>query len=170
MDPFLGEIAADELSGAVFEHLDQRALRAPAAIDAGDTHHHQVATHHPPHLTAGEKDVGLAASGNHEAITFRMAGNPALDQIHLVEHAVTAGAVFDQLAVPYHGPQAAAQRLTASLVAQIELRTQLLVGQGSGTRRQLLQEVLAAGDRALVPGRLPLGVWICSQVLVGHTA
>jgi hypothetical protein len=97
-----------------------------------------------------------------------MPGDAALDQVHLAEHAVTTGAVFDQLAVAHHRPQPPPQRLAILGIAQLQGLTQLLVGQWPGAGRQPLQDVFPTRDRRFIALRLAFRLGIRLEVPVAH--
>ncbi len=120
VDTTLLEVAAHQFGGALLHHLDNGTFRPALVIPAGDAHQHHVAIEDPAHLPTGKEDVVASAlAGGDKAKTVRMTDYPALLQIHLVQGAETAPPVADQLAVPDHGDQTAAQGLDAVLVPQI---------------------------------------------------
>jgi hypothetical protein len=111
-DPGLFGIAADQARQPPFQHLDDRAFAAAAAIDAGDAAEHAVAVHDLAHLERRQEQI-VAAAGlqSQEAVTVRVGDHHAGDQVHARRRGELALAVLQQLAIADHRAQAGAERL-----------------------------------------------------------
>ena len=62
--------AADQARRAAFQHFDDRALAAAAAIDADDAGQHAVAVQHLAHLGRRQIQIVAALVGTQEAVAF----------------------------------------------------------------------------------------------------
>src|SRR5690606_178933 len=100
-------------------HLDDHAFAPAPVVLAVDAHQDDVAVEHRPHLTSMQIDVVLAFISDQKAITIPMPLNPATNEVHLADHPVGAAAVADQLAVPRHGDQTAAQGFAGDIIEEL---------------------------------------------------
>ncbi len=168
MDAALGEITSHQFPRAVFQHFHDGTFGTTATVEARNPHQHLIARQHPAHLAAGQKNIRLTASGHHKTVTLGMSRDTALDQIHLVQRAIAAGAVLDDLPIADHGAQATAQRLDLLVVPETEFTAQLCLVERPYTVRQQLQDVFAAGNGLFVARRFPLRLRIILEMFVPH--
>jgi len=168
MDAALGEITPDQFPRAVFQHFHDGTFGTTATVEARNPHQHLIARQHPPHLAAGQKDIRLTAAGHHETIALGMTRDAALDQVHLVQRAIAAGAVLDDLSIANHGTQTPAQCLDLLVIPEAEFAAQLSLVERPHTVRQELQDVFAAGNGLFVARRFPLRLRVILEMFVPH--
>ena len=94
-----------------FQHLDDLGLAPAAPVLAADARHHGVAVQRLVHFLFAQHKIGTAVFRDQEAKAVGMALHLALDQVELVHHADGTLAVAHDLAVAFHGTQAAQEQL-----------------------------------------------------------
>ena len=149
---------AYQLLGIAPDHLDHRALAAPAPVQAGDTHQRAVAVEQRAHLARRQEHVVAAVVGDQETEAVLVADDAAGDQVEPVRQRIAIAPVAHQLAVARHGIQAPAQGLEPVLGVNGEQRGEFLPADRVIDVVDDLEDEFAAGDRTLVTGRLPLCV------------
>ena len=107
----LFKITPDQLPVRPFQHLDQRPLAPALPIHMHLPHQHPIAVQNGAHLARGQKQILAARLRHDKAVALRMADHPALEQVHLVNQAITAAPIADQLGVARHRPEPPPQDL-----------------------------------------------------------
>ena len=144
-DTTLLDKAADHGVVDPLEHFGHAPFPTPAVVAADDAHHRAVAVHEQAHLARVEEHVVLlAVVGNEKAEAVPMALYAPAHQVHLVQRAQGAAAVFEQLAVAQHGAQAMLERL-GGIAGQGIKRGEFGPGHGPARVGQVVEHELAAG-------------------------
>ena len=111
-------VAADDPLQAPLQHADDAALGTFRRV-ALDARHHPVAVERLLHVDRRDVDVASAAPGllrDHEAVTGRVAGEPAHHEVHARRQAHAPPADFHDLAVDDEAAQEVRQLGTGVLV------------------------------------------------------
>ena len=89
-DAGFDRVATDEAIEATFEHFDDRAFAATAAIHAGDRREHAIAMHHLAHLEGRQEQIVAAHAriGAQEAEAVGVGDHHARDQVHALRRCV----------------------------------------------------------------------------------
>jgi len=112
--------ASDHVAIAPLEDLDHRAFAPAAVIDAGHAHHRAIAVHQGAHLTRRQEQVVGAVVGLEEAETVGVTDDAPGNEVGLVDDAVAAAPVADQLAVALHRRQPARQGVELLGILQLQ--------------------------------------------------
>ena len=129
------------------QHFGNAPFPASAMIAADNTHHGPIAMHEQAHLARIEEDVVLlAVVGDEKAEPIAMPLHASAYQVHLVERAECAAAVFQQLAVAQHGAQAMLESFGGLVGQRIQLG-ELGPGHRASGLGQIVEYQLAAGHR-----------------------
>ncbi len=156
----LDQDPTDQPRRAAFQHLRDRALLAPAAVDADHAGEHAVTMHHRTHLLRRQVQVVAAFVGTQEAVTLGIGQHAAGDQVELLRGRITATAAQQQLAIADHRAQALAQRVEVGFVSDLQRFSDARLGQQLGALFEQGENGLTAGDRARITLRLAVGMRI----------
>ena len=110
-DAALAPQAPDHPADTPSQHLDQRPLAAPVAVDLHHPGHHAVPVHQRAHLPGSEEQIDARVVGPHEAEPVAMADDAPGDEVHPIDESELPPAVADDLAVALHRAQPPLQRL-----------------------------------------------------------
>src|SRR5690606_29533793 len=108
-ETLLAVVAAHQLVGLAGQNLDDTPFAPAATVGVADLGQHRVAVEYRAHLAGTQVEVVTAVLGHHEAVAVLVALHHTFDQVHLVDEAVDATPIADQLAVTDHRAEAALQ-------------------------------------------------------------
>ena len=90
--------SADDLGRPALEHLDNRAFRASAMIDAAHAHDDTIAMHYFAHLAIGQQYRCRAIFRVHESVPVAMPCDRADDQSQAFAQAIFIASIADDVA------------------------------------------------------------------------
>ena len=152
---------SDDVFEGTLEHLHHGRLPPPAPVDAGYPCNDAVAVPQSAHLARTEEQVVAALVGLQETEAVRMTDNPTVNEILVVDHAVTTAPVAHHLTIARHGVQPSRQGILLLRIGQFERRCQVIERQRSAVFLHQAEDELAARDR--------IGVLLGLAGLVGVT-
>jgi len=139
--------AADDFAIGPLEHIDDRAFRPAAAVDADDPRGRAIAVQRLVHLLRRQKQIRAAVVGNEKSEAVGVALHRSGHQVELGNDAKLAFAVGHQLAVALHRRQTAGERFALGLAVHAEELRQLFGGHRHALLAQRLQYLFAFGNR-----------------------
>ena len=139
--------AADDVLERALQHLDDRGLAAAAAVDTGDARDDAVTVPQAAHLARAQEQVVAALVRMQEAESVRMADDPTVDQVLVVDDAVTAAPVAYHLAVARHGVETTRQRILALRIVETQCSGELVERQRRAVCFHRRQDEFTTRDR-----------------------
>ncbi len=116
----------DQPHCAAFEHLDDRALLASAAIQSDDARQYAITMQNLAHLRRRNVDIVAACIRPQKTEAFGVGDDGARNQAQFLCHAVSAAAVLQQLAIAQHRGEAFAQRVQVARIGETKFPRQAL--------------------------------------------
>ena len=163
-------VATHDFRGASLENFDDLTLATPPIVHARDPCQHLIAIEHLTHLSRAEVQVASAILWDEKPIAVPVADHPTTHQVQLLNKAIGAPTIDQQLAVTFHRAQTAPKRFGLRLILHVQQLTELSVVEGVVGVGQQLKKKFPARNGIFVPFGLALGVRVGGWALLGRAA
>ncbi len=146
----IGEVTADDLVVARFQHAHDARFAASFAIGAQRLRQDNVAVHTHFHLLGREIEVILLALYAQKAVAVAVADDLAAQQIKPFRQRIALATGKDQLAVALHGAQTTTQRFQVLFVGEVQFLRQLVAAGRFFAFFQMSQNKFTARNRVFI--------------------